>query len=242
MLDHVPFINSSVEMFLNRLFICALCCLFCGMAHAQFEDVKKGDIIEINGTKAIVFRVDGNGHGSAMSINALRGREDAWATKKKDANNIPAYSETDGMANTQAVYDYARSNGISLSNFPAFEWCNSLGPSWYIPSIKQMEMFVNYILGNEQEYDWDSEDEMEMDVESLTTKEINERILDAGGVPFIANTISGGWTMGVYTSTKNSDNKVYVYTMNPKKNMWSFKKMSISSIGKFMMGRAFIDF
>lgn len=239
----MPFVNSSAEMTLKDLFICALCCLFCGMAHAQFENVKKGDIIEINGTKAIVFRVDGNGHGSAMSINALRGRKEAWATNKKDAYNIPACSETDGMTNTQAVYDYAESNVISLSNFPAFEWCNRLGPNWYIPSIKQMEMFVNYILGNEQEYDWDNEDEIEMDAESLTTKEINERILEAGGVPFISSTPSGSFkTMGIYTSTKNSDNKVYVYTMDPKKNKWSFKKVSISSIGKYMMGRAFIDF
>lgn len=230
-------------MTLKDLFICALCCLFWGAAQAQFENVNKGDIIEIDGTKAIVFRVDGNGHGSAMSINALRGKKDAWATSKKDGYKIPAYSETDGMANTQAVYNYAKSNGISLSNFPAFEWCNRLGSNWYIPSTKQMEVFVNYILGNEQEYDWDSEDEIEMDVQNLSTKEINERILEAGGIPFISSTPSGGFaTMGIYTSTKNSDNKVYVYTMDPKKNMWSFKKVSISSIGKYMMGRAFIDF
>ena len=230
-------------MLSQRILVCALCYLLCGTAHAQFENVRKGDIIEIDGVKAIVFKTDGNGHGSAMSISALRGRKDVWATSKKEASNIPAYSETDGMANTQAVYDYAKTKGVSLSNFPAFEWCSRLGPQWYIPSVKQMEAFVNYILGNEQEYDWDSGDELDMDAESLTTKEINERIREAGGVPFISNTPSGSFaTMGIYTSTKNSDNKVYVYTMDPKKNMWSFKKVSISSIGKYMMGRAFIDF
>ena len=143
-------------MISKRFIICALCYLLGGVAQAQFENVKKGDIIEINGTKAIVFYTDGNGHGSAMSVNALRGKDDAWATKKKDAYNIPAYSETDGMANTQAVYNYANASGVSLANFPAFEWCSRLGANWYIPSIKQMESFVNYFLGNEQEYDWDN--------------------------------------------------------------------------------------
>ena len=239
----MPFVNSSAEMGLKKLFICVLCCLICGMAQAQFENVRKGDIIEIDGVKAIVFKTDGNGHGSAMSISALRGKKNAWATSKKDAYNIPAYSETDGMSNTQAVYNYAKSNGISLSNFPAFEWCNRLGPNWYIPSIKQMEAFVNYILGNEQEYDWDSEEEISMDAENVTTKEINDRILEAGGVPFISSAPSGSFmSFGTYTSTKTHDNKVYVYGMDSKKNMWSFKKIPPSSIDKYTMGRAFINF
>ncbi len=230
-------------MAMKRLLTCALCCLVFGVAQAQFENVKKGDIIDIGGTKAIVFYTDGNGHGSAMSIIALRGRKNAWATKKSDANNIPAYSETDGMANTRAVYEYARANGVSLSEFPAFEWCSRLGPGWYIPSVKQMEAFVNYILGNEQEYDWDSDDEFGMDAEDVTTKDINDRIIEEGGVPFISNVISGSFvSTGVYTSTKNNDNKVYVYEMNPDKNVWAFKKYAPTAIGKYTMGRAFYDF
>lgn len=230
-------------MAIKRLLTCALCCLIFGVAHAQFENVKKGDIIDIGGTKAIVFYTDGNGHGSAMSIIALRGRDNAWASKKKYANSISAYSETDGMANTQAVYEYARTNGINLSEFPAFEWCSRLGPGWYIPSVKQMEAFVNYILGNEQEYDWDSDDEFGMDAGSVTTKDINDRIIEEGGVPFIANVISGSYlSMGVYTSTKNKDNKVYVYEMNPNKNVWAFKKYAPMAIDNYTMGRAFYDF
>lgn len=220
-------------------FICALCCFFWGAAHAQFENVKRGDIIDINGTKAIVFSVNSEGHGSAMSIAALRGKKKAWCINKKTAKKVSTYSESDGMANTLAVYDFAKANGVDLSEFPAFEWCHSLGEGWYIPSVKQLEVFVNYILGNDQEFDWDSEEENVMENDNLSTKEINERILDAGGVPFVANSVSG---MGIYTSTKDEDNDVFVYVMDSKKNEWSFKKVSPTSVGQYSMGRAFYDF
>ena len=225
-----------------KLIICVLCCTLWGAAHAQFENVRKGDIIEINGTKALVFAIDGEGHGSAMCVNALRGRKDAWCADKKAANIVNAYSETDGMANTQAVYDYAQSNGINLSQFPAFEWCHSLGEGWYIPAVKQMEAFVNFILGNEQEFDWDSEDEFELNTEDLTTKSINESMLEAGGIPFISSVAGSIVTMGVYTSTKTDSNMVYIYEMDQKKNVWRFRKVAPSSIGKYTIGRAFYDF
>lgn len=225
-----------------RIVLCALCCTLWGATHAQFDNVHKGDIIEINGTKALVFAVDGEGHGSAMSVTALRGRKEAWCADNKAANSVNAYSETDGMANTQAVYDYAQSNEISLSQFPAFEWCNTLGEGWYIPSVKQMESFVNFILGNEQEFDWDSEDEFELNSEDLTTKSINESMLEAGGIPFISSVSGSIVTMGVYTSTKTDNNKVYIYEMNQNKNVWRFRKVAPSSIGKYTIGRAFYDF
>lgn len=225
-----------------RIVLCALCCTLWGAAHAQFENVHKGDIIEINGTKALVFAVDGEGHGSAMSVTALRGKKDAWCADKKAAINVNTYSETDGLANTQAVYDYAQSNGISLSQFPAFEWCNSLGEGWYIPSVKQMETFVNFILGNEQEFDWDDEDEFELNTEDISTKSINARMLEAGGIPFISSATGQIVTMGVYTSTKADNDKVYLYEMDQKKNVWRFRKVAPSSIGKYTVGRAFYDF
>ena len=212
-------------------------------ANAQFENVRRGDIIDIGGTKALVFKTDGHGHGTAMTLSALRGHDNAWVSNKRDASNINATSETDGKTNTKAVYDYANKNGISLALFPAFEWCHSLGNGWYIPSVKQMEEFVNYFLGNDEEFDWDDEDEMTMNTNNMTTKEINEKIIDAGGTPFIANNRSGSFvTYGIYTSTKTDDNDIFVYTMDTKKNVWSFKKLSYKRIDKNTMGRAFYDF
>ncbi len=227
----------------TMVFVCALCCFFMGAANAQFENAQKGDIIEINGIKAIVFSIDASGHGSAMSVKALRGKKKAWCSDKGIAKKIPTYSETDGKANTKAVFDFARENGIPLSKFPAFEWCQSLGDGWYIPSVKQLETFVNFILGNEQEYDWDSEDEYGMDVNNMTTKELNERMMDAGGAPFISYNYSGSFvTAGTYSSTKDRDDKIYIYEMNPSKNVWTFRHVSPSSLGQYTIGRAFYDF
>ncbi len=222
--------------------MCAMCCILCGAAHAQFENARKGDIIDINGVKAIVFSIDGEGHGSAMSITALRGQKEAWCSDRKAANKVATYSETDGMANTQAVYDYVQANGMSLSEFPAFEWCHSLGEGWYIPSVKQMETFVNFILGNDQEFDWDDEEEYEMDAEEMTTKAINASMLEAGGIPFISSVKGSLFTMGIYTSTKTSNDKVYLYEMDQAKNVWRFRKVAPSAIGKYTNGRAFYDF
>lgn len=227
----------------DKIILLCFVLFFCGTAQAQFEDVKKGDIIEIKGVKAIVFKVDGNGHGSAMTITALRGKKNAWCADKNLFEELPSYSDTDGLANTLAIYRYMEQNNLNLSLLPAFEWCRSLGEGWYIPSVNQLEAFVNYILGNEQEYDWDSEEEFGMDEENVSTKEINERITQEGGVPFIANANSTMPTsMGVYTSTKSSDNKIYVYEFLPKKNTFRFKKVRLSYINIYTMGRAFYDF
>jgi outer membrane protein assembly factor BamB len=229
---------------MNRItaIFCAICCSIFGAAYAQFDNVHKGDIIDINGLKAIVFCVDGEGHGSAMYVGALRGRNDAWCADKKSANKVPTYSESSGKDNMQAVLDYVQANDVELSQFPAFDWCNTLGEGWYIPSVKEMETFVNFILGNDQEFDWDSEDEFVMDSDNLTTKELNARIHEAGGIPFIQSTAGTIMTMGTYTSTKTNGNKVYVYEMNPGKNVWRFKKVAPAALGKYTVGRAFYDF
>ena len=45
--------------------------MYCIAAHAQFSNIKQGDIIDINGTKGLVFQVDESGsHGKACPFNA----------------------------------------------------------------------------------------------------------------------------------------------------------------------------
>lgn len=208
-----------------------------GSVYAQsFSDVRKGDILEINGVKGIVFQVDEEGtHGSMMSIKAFRGVKDAWCSKSKYAEEIPADSKTDGMKNTQAVYDYAAQNHIDLREFPAFAWCKSLGEGWYIPSISQLEVFINYWLGNDNELDWDEEDESnkEIDESIPQPKQINHKMLDAGGIAF---------TSGVYTSSKNEKGDIYTYYYHPMKKWWRFLKRNPMNLDRSVLGRAFYDF
>ena len=91
--------------------IFALLSVCCIAAHAQYSNVSSGDIIDINGVKAIVFNVDDSGeHGTAMTINCLRGVKEFWCTDNKLSKSMPMTKDKEnGLANTQAVIDFASS-------------------------------------------------------------------------------------------------------------------------------------
>lgn len=202
----------------------------------DFSGVKKGDILEVNGTKGIVFRIDEDGiHGTMMSINAFRGVKNAWCFQSKYVENISADSKTDGMKNTQAVYDYASNNHIDLQEFPVFAWCNSLGEGWYIPAVSQLEQFINYWLGNDNELDWDEDDESDNKIDENLPhpKLVNTKLLDAGGIAF---------TSGVYTSTKDKKGDVYTYYYHSLKKWWKFCRRNPMNLDRSMVGRAFYNF
>lgn len=205
-------------------------------AYAQFSNVATGDIIDINGVKAIVYQVDESGcHGTAMSLKCLRGVGDSWCNDKKLAKNMPPMNdENDGFANTKAVIDFAKSKN-ALSKFPVFEWCTQLGEGWYVPAKKELEAFVNFWLGNEQTIDWDADEDTEnvIDDSKPFYKQINAKIVDAGGVPFLN---------GVFTSSVDNEDKVYVFLFDRQKNTWSFKKRTKSNLSKYFVGRAFHKF
>ena len=215
------------------LLLLSMCCI---AAHAQFSDVNTGDIIDVNGNKAIVYQVDDSGcHGKAMSINCLRGVGDSWCNNSKLGKVLPPMlDENDGMVNTQAVIEFAKQNN-AISSFPVFEWCAKLGEGWYVPSLKELEAFVSFWLGNEQVIDWDSEEETENQIDESKPyyKQINMKMVEAGGVPFLN---------GVFTSTVTADGKVYVFWFDRQKNTWSFKKASKNNLSKYYVGRAFYKF
>ena len=132
------------------------------------------------------------------------------------------------------VIEFAKSKHV-LSKFPVYEWCSKLGEGWYIPSLKELEAFVNFWLGNEQVLDWDADEETDYALDDTKPyyKQINIKMLDAGGTPFLN---------GVFTSTVNSEGKVYVFSFNQKKNTWSFGKRDKDNLSKYYVGRAFYNF
>ncbi len=175
-------------------------------------------------------------HGSIMSIDMFRGVSDPWCVKKAYANDLIMNSDIDGMKNTQEVFDYIKSKSLPMSTFPAFEWCQKLGDGWYIPSIGQLEMFINYWLGNEIALDWDMDDDSDHQLDENSAshpKMVNRILLDAGGYPFLS---------GLYTSTKSDNGEVYTYYYNNVKHFWKFYKRGAVGLGKYTSGRAFYDF
>lgn len=221
---------------MKKCLIMAILCLCNSIVFAQYEDVNVGDIIVIDGMNSIVFQVDDTGsHGKAMAVKCLRGVKDMFCTDDKLADSMPDTSdENDGLANTKKVIEFAKSKHV-LSKFPAYEWCSKLGEGWYIPSLKELEAFVNFWLGNEQVLDWDADEETDYALDDTKPyyKQINIKMLDAGGTPFLN---------GVFTSTVNSEGKVYVFSFNQKKNTWSFGKRDKDNLSKYYVGRAFYNF
>lgn len=227
---------------MKKTLLCVLCSLFTWAAYAQYEGVNKGDIIDINGIKALVFSIDEDGHGMAMAVKALRGKKNVWGQNAKILSQIDA-TNSDGEVNTKAVYDYVDSGVCQLSEFPVFAWCKSMGEGWFLPSRDDLEIFVNYYYGNEQDFDWDSDSDSDVDLESLSTIEINEKLISAGGIPFLGNRYAGAIsTFGVVTSTKSLDNKVIVFQFDEKKNTFRFKEITATRLDTFVNCRAFYKF
>lgn len=204
---------------------------------AQVTDVKKGDILTVNGVKGIVFYVDDSGcHGTMMSVKAFRGTKNLFCSKTSLLKGTLMTSATDGKANTEMLFSYVASKNIALTEFPVFNWCRSLGNGWYIPSIEQLKTFVNYWLGNDDlEVDWDDDEILSQSDDSSVphTKKVNDILMNEGGIPFLN---------GVFSSTVSKDNKVSVFEYNKTDGTWGFTDVSPSKIDKYSVGRAFYDF
>lgn len=201
--------------------------------HAQtYYDV--GEVIEIDGHKAIIYEVDEFGqHGKAMYVKVFRGVDGPWCNHMKYAKQLPSLANRkDGLSNTRKVVSFAHEKNV-LSCFPVFEWCNNLGENWYIPSVEDLEAFINFWIGNNVVLDWDEDVENTMDDNSIFYKTINNKLLDAGGSAFLN---------GAYTSTVTDDGKVYVFQFDRKKNSWKFNLKSRTKLGEDCVGRAFVRF
>lgn len=221
-----------------------LCSMFIHTAHSQYNNVQTGDIIDINGLKAMVFELDEDGHGTAIYVKALRGKKNVYGDNVKYLNNIEIHPNEDGLTITNRITNYINKNNLDISKYPVFEWCSKLGNGWYIPSAKELESFVNFYLGNDQEYDWEEDDSETFEETTILSKsEINERFLSAGGTPFLGNAIKGAvFKMGIFTSTLTEDGKIMVYQFNETKNNFQFKEISPTKLDKYIVGRAFYKF
>ncbi len=147
---------------------------------------KLGDIYNRDGVKGIVVLVDADGeHGLLLSLKGT--------TKKYSEEDgiFNAGSQTDGMANTQAVYEYAKTHG-GLDEFPLFEWCAGLGEGWYIPSYYELANIWVVINGGTTDFTQNN------------FYDFSKLIQKAKGDPFI-NRENAPYYM--YSSTETSDNR-----------------------------------
>lgn len=181
---------------MRQIITILIACFTSLICSAQVKNVKKGDVLQVNGVKGIVFNVNEDGtHGQMMSVKAFRGKQNLYCVKSAYLKGISMLDENDGKANTDELFAYASAKGISLTNYPVYNWCKSLGEGWYIPSINQIKAFINYWLGNtDVEVDWEEDENVNAVDDSMPhTKVVNNILLEAGGIPFLMVSLHQHW-------------------------------------------------
>ena len=153
-----------------------------------------GDIYDKNGIKGVVVMLsDGGRHGLVMSLDEVCL---AWCNlpRKEQKRAIGASDRHDGQKNMVAVEKYIAENGLSWSNFPAFEWCRAKGEGWYLPSINELWSAGTMYLGGSRTIS-----------NRKVRKNFNDNVVNAGGTP-----LSG--IMIYHSSTEDKDSRYSLYS------------------------------
>ena len=107
----------------------------------SITEYKIGDLYDKDGVKGLVFRVyEDKLSGLIVSMTEPE-KMKAWSSE------FIATGCTErecGELNTSIIYSLPNWQ----SNYPAFEWCKSLGKGWYIPSIDELRELLIISSGN----------------------------------------------------------------------------------------------
>ena len=96
-----------------------------------------GDIYSRDGvTGIVVITTEGGRHGVVMSLDEAC--LDWCALPRRELKPTGATSMQEGEANMLAVGEFIAANGLSWSDFPAFEWCRAKGEGWYLPAVNEV--------------------------------------------------------------------------------------------------------
>lgn len=103
-----------------------------------------GSLIEFyDGSKGVVFYLDGNGHGLAVYLyednDLMCWQETRWyGAGCVDVEAIPNGEKTELQMGLGALYCDAAIEQVGLENLQAIKWCRSIGPDWYLPSLGEL--------------------------------------------------------------------------------------------------------
>ncbi len=128
-------------------------CFICNYPYPKVErSYSVGEFVSINGVGGIVIHTtDGGHHGLIMSLTNIEEPVAWFDNSQNKAIDIPkhvaigCFDKEDGWVNMQHVAKLidAKNNGLRWSNFPAFNRCRSLGDGWYLPSQKELQIFLH---------------------------------------------------------------------------------------------------
>ena len=95
-----------------------------------------GDLVGVYGAKSIVVNVDPIK--KEYTVVALLMKTACWEQYGLDSSAFFTNSN-DGAVNQSSF------KSIGFKNYPALQWCDSLGPNWYIPSINELKGIMKKI-------------------------------------------------------------------------------------------------
>lgn len=92
---------------------------------------REGDVVGI-----VVSTTDEGRHGVIASLDEACL---AWSSQpRREMAKVGCTDRMDGRNNMAKIAEYAAANSLSLSDFPAAEWCASKGEGWYLPAINEV--------------------------------------------------------------------------------------------------------
>lgn len=115
---------------MKRFFV-TLVALFVALLTAEAQGL--GQLYDNGQVRGIVVKLTPDGQPAVIaSLQVCNER----LCDDKDATTMPAAnSVNDGRQNMQAIEQYIAQHGGS---FPAYDWCKSLGPGWYLPARNEV--------------------------------------------------------------------------------------------------------
>ena len=124
-------------------------------AITTMEAQQVGQLYDRGGVRGIVVKTTADCRPAVlMSLGSCNERY----YENKELQNPPMASHpSDGRVNMQAIEQYKAQYGGS---FPAYEWCRSLGPGWYLPSVNEVYDAWIVALGGEEALDNYDQDRM----------------------------------------------------------------------------------
>ena len=104
------------------------------------KSYRPGDLFDEEGVRGIVISTTDNGrHGLILSLEQSSKRlrwsaDSSWATDLL----LGLSDREDGWNNRRRLIERLAEGKLTWEDFPAFEWCESLGPGWYLPAVDEL--------------------------------------------------------------------------------------------------------
>lgn len=141
----ITYANGEVETFTDRIAANSVRVLKNYPYPAVSRTYAVGDIFDEDGIRGVVIQTtDGGRHGLILSLEeAPIGTQ--WDAARATLFYMGLDNHKDGWENMRKLGQAIEKNGLKWEDFPAFDYCRSLGEGWYLPAIEELMCMWNLI-------------------------------------------------------------------------------------------------